>query len=446
MSESVRAAHPLTMRRILHTWWPLAASWLLMSLELPAVSAVVARLANPEINLAAYGGVVYPIALIIEAPIIMLLAASTALSKDWDSYAKIRRFMMRMGFLLTALHLLIVLTPLYYVVVEGMIGVPPEIVEPARIGLLLMLPWTWSIAYRRFNQGVLIRFDASRAVGIGTGVRLGANWLVLLVGYLIGSTPGIVVATLAVSAGVLSEALYIGLRTRPIIQGPLREAPPVEPALTFSAFMGFYIPLALTSLLNLLVQPLGSAALSRMPLALESLAVWPVLSGLSFIFRSPGVAYNEVVVALFEEPYAVKKLRRFALILAGVTTSLLLVVVATPLGAFYLRNISALPPELANLSLPGLWLLLPLPSLIALQNLYQGALVTSRHTRAISEAIMVFLVTSGIVLGVGVALESFTGLYVGLAAFTLATFTQTVWLWVRSRPVIRAAGAGDGAA
>jgi len=42
--------------RILKTWWPLAASWLLMGAELPALIAVVARLPDPAINLAAYGG------------------------------------------------------------------------------------------------------------------------------------------------------------------------------------------------------------------------------------------------------------------------------------------------------------------------------------------------------------------------------------------------------
>jgi hypothetical protein len=88
------------MRRIVQIWWPLAASWLLMAVELPALSAVVARLANQEINLAAYGGVVFPVSLIVESPIIMLLSASTALSKDWDSYLKLTgsiRFSPRRG-------------------------------------------------------------------------------------------------------------------------------------------------------------------------------------------------------------------------------------------------------------------------------------------------------------------------------------------------------------
>ena len=70
---------PLSMKRIFDIWWPLAASWMLMGAELPALSAVISRLENPKINLAAYGGIVFPISLVIEAPIIMLLAASTAL-------------------------------------------------------------------------------------------------------------------------------------------------------------------------------------------------------------------------------------------------------------------------------------------------------------------------------------------------------------------------------
>src|SRR5512142_2741345 len=110
------------MRRVIKTWWPLAASWLLMAVELPLISAIMARLAQPEISLAAYGGVVLPLAMIIESPIIMLLAASTTLSKDWASYQKIRRYMLGAGAALTLLHIVVAFTPLYDVVVRGIIG------------------------------------------------------------------------------------------------------------------------------------------------------------------------------------------------------------------------------------------------------------------------------------------------------------------------------------
>ncbi len=423
----------MSLRRVIRTWWPLAASWLLMALELPAVSAVTARLPEPEINLAAYGGVVFPLALIIEAPIIMLLAASTALSRDRSSYVLVRRFMMRTGAILTLLHVLVAFTPLYDVVVRGILGAPAEIVEPARLGLMIMTPWTWSIAYRRFNQGVLIRFDHSRSVGIGTAIRLGANFITLMIGYAIGTLPGIVVATSAIIAGVMSEALYAGIRVQPVLRDELRTAPPVEPALAFDTFISFYVPLALTSFIQLLFQPIGSAAMSRMPLALESLAVWPVLSGLSFMFRSLGVAYNEVVVALADEPGAAPTLRRFTLWLSLALTAAQLLIGLTPLALLWFGGISGLRPDLAEMARTAFLLGFPLPALSALQSWYQGIIVNSRHTRGIPEAVAVSLLATLAVLGVGIGWGKAPGLYVAISALTAGFAAQTGWLWYRSR-------------
>ncbi len=424
------------MQRILNTWWPLAASWVLMGAELPAISAVVARLPDPEINLAAYGGIVFPLALIIEAPVIMLLAASTALCKDWDSYLKVRRFMMTAGACLTVLHLFVAFTPIYYVVVEDILGAPAEIVEPARYGLMIMTPWTWSIAYRRFNQGVLIRFGHSRTVSIGTVIRLIADITVLTIGYLSGNIAGIVVATCAVAAGVMSEAFYAGLVVRPTVRNELKPAPAVKEPLTWRGFFDFYIPLAMTSLLTLLALPIGSATLGRMPRPLESLAVWPVISGLVFMFRSMGVAYNEVVVALLDEPRSYPNLRRFTYYLATATSGALFLLVTTPLSLLWFQRISALNPDLTSLARTGLWLALPMPAIAVFQSWCQGAIVNDRHTRGITEAVIVYLVSIAILSWAGVIWGKTTGLYIGLGAMSVSMFVQTVWLWYRSRPVM----------
>ncbi len=425
----------LSYHHIFRTWWPLAASWLLMGAELPALTAVVARLPHPEVNLAAYGGVVFPLALIIEAPIIMLLGASTALSKDWQSYRLIRRFMMTTSAILTALHLLVALTPLYSLVVEGILGVPQEIIAPARLGLIIMTPWTWAIAYRRFNQGVLIRFGYSNAVGVGTVIRLTADMLVLLLRYWLGNIPGIVVGAGAVSAGVISEALYSGVVVRPVVKNHVSVAPPVDPPLRWRQFFDFYIPLALTSLISLLAQPIGSAALSRMPQALASLAAWPVISGLVFMFRSPGMAYNEVVVALLDHPRSTARLRHFAAWLGALSTLALLLTAATPLAGLWFERVSALSPHLLQLARTSVWLALPLPLLAVLQSWYQGALLHGRRTRGVSESVVIYLASSAIFLSLGVLYGRLTGLYVAVAAMALSMSLQTIWLWVRSRPV-----------
>jgi len=426
----------LPMKRIISTWWPLAASWLLMGIELPGISAIIARLPYPEINLAAYGGIVFPIALIIESPIIMLLPASTALSKDWDSYGKIRRFMMVLSACLTLIHILIAFSPLYYFVVEKIIQAPEAIVEPARIGLMIMTPWTWSIAYRRFNQGVLIRFGHSRTVGIGTVIRLSANWLILVAGFSLGDIPGIVVGTSAVAFGVVCEAIYIGLAVQPVLKGELRYAPPVEEPLTLDSFLKFYIPLALTSLMMLLANPIGSAAISRMPNALDSLAVWPVISGLIFMFRSFGIAYNEVVVALIDQQGSSSNLHRFTAILAVTTSVALFVIVITPLSSFWFQQISALSNKLTEMATYAIWFALPLPALSVLQSWYQGAILYGRKTRGIIESIVIYLATNILILIAGTVYGQMAGIYIGLAALTISTLTQTGWLWYRSLPII----------
>jgi len=452
---SENAGTALSIRRIIHTWWPLAASWLFMATEGPMMNAVVARMAEPEINLAAWGGVVFPIALIVEAPIIMLLSASTALSKDWDSYRKLRRFMIWMAGALTAIHALIAFTPLYYFVAVKLIGAPKEIIEPARLGMMIMTPWTASIAYRRFNQGVLIRFGHSRAVGIGTVIRLSTDALILTLGYLLGAnrieTPlppgavsGIVVAGCAIASGVISEAIYAALRVRPVLRGQLRQAPPAERPLTLQTFLEFYTPLAMTALLEMLVRPIGSAALSRMPAAIDSLALWSVISSFLFLFRSLGFAYNEVVIALLDEPRAARNLQRFATWLTALATVVLLVIAATPLATAWFEHAAGLKPHLVALARRGLLIALPIPGLTVLRKWFEGSIVHSQHTRGVTEAVAIFLLVDSALLWAGVAWGQMLGLYVGLIAFAAGTLIQTVWLWRRSRPIIRRARAASG--
>lgn len=439
----------VSLRKIFATWWPLAASWLFMGAELPLVSAVMARLADPKIHLAAYGGVVFPLALIIEAPIIMLLAASTALSKDTASYQKIYRFMMWTGGLLTALHALLAFTPLYDLVVVGLMGVPDEIVEPARLGLMILLPWTWTIAYRRYQQGVLIRFGYSRAVGAGTAIRLASNAgtmaLLLFLDRAVNglSLPGIAVGASGIAAGVTAEAIYAGLRVRPVLRGELRQAPPVTPALTWRAFFVFYVPLVLTAALNMLAQPAAPAAISRLPLALESLAALPVVAGLTFMFRSLGFAYNEVVVALLDQPGSTANLRRFAFLLAGSATLGIGLIAATPLSTFWFVQVSGLTPELGSLARGGLWAAALWPGLSVLQNWYQGVLVNERKTYHVTISVVILVITTVAALLAGVAIGTITGLYVGLAAFVIGQAAQVVWLWWASRPTLAKTTARD---
>jgi len=180
-----------------------------------------------------------------------------------------------------------------------------------------------------------------------------------------------------------------------------------------------------------------------MPNALASLAVWPVVSGLIFIFRSPGLAYNEVVVALMDQPRSYQNLKRFTNWLALLTFLALLLVAATPISTWWFAGISALSPDLAELARISLWLALPLPVMSVLQSWYQGSLLHGRRTRGVTEAVVIYLASITLLLVAGVAWGEVAGLYVGVAAMSVSMTLQTGWLGWRSLPVLRSVRARD---
>jgi hypothetical protein len=403
-----------------------------MGFEGPAVAAVVSRMAEPKINLAAWGGVVFPLSLMVEAPIIMMLAASTALCRDWASYVKLRRFMMRLGAAMTAIHVIMVATPLYYVIVRDIMHAPEEVIEPARLGLFIMIPWTWSIAYRRFHQGILIRFGHSLKVGMGTAVRFSADATVLAVGYFTAGLPGIAVAGCGMIAGVVTEAFYVHMAVRPTLRDQLRPAPPVAVPLTTRAMLDFYIPLSLTQVLMLVANPIGSAAMGRMPLPLESLAAWQVVGAVRYITGSFGGSYNEVMVALVERERSLQPLRRFAVGIGIFATALLAILMIPSVSEAIFAGLMDLAAPLPSMVYTSLFILLPMPAVAVLQSYFQGVILHSRRTRSITESVVIFLAVATVALLAGVIWGGAAGLYVALAAFVLGELIRTSWLWLRS--------------
>ena len=429
-------AAPLSTRRILGLWWPLAASWMLMAVEAPMFTAVVARMADPESALAAYGSLVLPLALVIEAPVIMLLAASTALSSTREAYARLGRFTLVLGLALSVVHIAVAFTPLFDLVATSWINVPPSVVEPGRIGLQIMTPWTLSIAWRRYQQGLLIRYGRSRLVGLGTFVRLCANAGTLLVGYRYGVLPGIVVGTLGISAGVVTEAVFVHLSCRSVARDHLGNATPETQPLDWRAFMHFYIPLAMTPLMTLAIQPIGAAAMSRMPAALPSLAAWPAVHGSVFLLRSVGLAFNEVMVSLSGDDQAIRALKRVAWIATALLMASMLLFAATPLSELWFRGAAGLSPELVQLCRTAVLLALLMPGYQMLQSFYTGALVSAHRTRAITEAVAIYAFASTLALYLGVRFSEAPGLFVAVVSFSCAGVLQTLWLWWRSRALL----------
>jgi len=151
------------------------------------------------------------------------------------------------------------------------------------------------------------------------------------------------------------------------------------------------------------------------------------------MLRSPGLAYNEAVVALLDEKDAYRRLKRFSTGLGIGSLMLTVVVVATPLATLWFSDVMALSPALVELSKQALWLALPLSLLAVLQSWYQGTIVHSKHTRGVTESVILYLVVTAVVMGMGIAVQRFPGLVVAVFGLDAAVLIQVGWLWHRSR-------------
>ena len=111
----------------------------MMSIEEPILAAIIARLAEPEFNLAAYG-VAFSFALIIEAPVIMIISASTALVKNYDSFTKLRNFTFMLITIITLVMLVFLTTPIFYFITEKLINLPHNVAELTHTALIILIP------------------------------------------------------------------------------------------------------------------------------------------------------------------------------------------------------------------------------------------------------------------------------------------------------------------
>ena len=422
----------LSQRYIFRFWLPLAIMWLMMAVEQPILAGIIARMDEPVQQLAAFG-ITFSLALLIESPIIMLLTASTALAKGKQSYGQLLRFTNLISGAITVFHLVFALTPAFSWFVGTVIGAPEELVEPSRQAFLLMFPWTAAVAYRRLWQGVMIRFGKTDQVGLTTIVRLIATGGIALAGLFWGFLPGAALAGLALSAGVIAGAAAAYIWARPILRGPLSQPEPASEQISMRYLLDFYIPLALTNIINFIGRPLLTFGLSRSLLALESLALWPVLLSLAFLFRSVGFAYQEVVVALIDDEQSFLALRRFALMLGVVASALLFLLAVTPLNDLWYGRISGLMPDLVDLSrLPTLFIAFT-PAAAVIIAWQRGVLVNARRTRPITVAVVLNLTVLITAMWLGMQFLPVVGVTIAAAAYMLSILAETGFLATQTR-------------
>ncbi len=429
----------LSYKEIFIFWVPLAATWLMMAVEGPFLAAIIARLADAKFNLAAFG-VAYSFALIIEAPIIMLMSASTALVKNRDAYLKMRRFTNVLNGGITLLMLLLVIPPVFYFLTEDLIGLPGNVARLTHTATIILLPWPAAIGFRRFYQGILIRSRRARLVAVGTIIRLVSMAATAVVFFLL-KVNGAASGAAALSVGVTCEAIAGWSMAQQPVKKLLAEAeapPPTSPPLTYSYITKFYIPLAMTSILSLGVHPFITFFLGKSRFAIESLAILPVVNSLVFLFRSMGLSYQEVIIALMgDKGRNYFHLRNFAILMGVLTVTGLGLIAFTPLAAMWFQQVSGLSIELAQFAFLPAQLMTLLPALTVLISFQRSLLVSSAFTSPITTATAIEVTGIILVLWISIFFCDAVGAVAAALAYTTGRLLANLYLVPKQLEAVR---------
>jgi Na+-driven multidrug efflux pump len=424
-TEAAPASVGPTVRQMLALWLPLAVSQLMMVLEPTIINIGLGRTLDPEMALAAYG-VAFSLALLIEAPVLMVLDASVARSADRAAFRLIERFALWLGLAVLAIGLIVSATPLYEVIVVDLMNIPADVAARARPTLMILSFWPLPIGWRRAQQGLLIRTGRTLAISTATIVRLVTLSIALAGGLVLFPRGGAVVAGWAMNLSVTVEAVLVTWAVRRALR--LGAVPNEGSCLTGRDLWRFYRPLATTSIIQQAARPLLNAGIAAAVLGVESLAAWPVVWSLAILIAGPGWSLQQLTNALAVDEAAYRRVRHFCLALCAVFVALLGLVALTPLYGLAMGGIYNLSPELQALARPAILLLIPFPLLLGMQGVLRGVRIRRGCTTAVRSGVVVNVVVLVATIVVGVTLLGPTGVVLAAVANQTGILAELAWL------------------
>lgn len=424
---------------------PLALSWVFMALEQPALNRILNGLPDFELAKAALY-LVMALALFFESPVIDLLSTSTALSRNSANVVRLRHFCLLTMGVTIVLNGLVGFTPLFDIIATQWLSQPAAVVEASRTPFQIMLFWAAFIGWRRCHHGFMIRSGLTRAIGVGTVLRI-----VVLIAVGAGCAyglglPGLHAVAWALLISVIAETAFTHLAARPAVSQLMRQEP-TGPALSFGEIARFHAPQTATTLVIMLSAPAISMALGRSADPVANQSAWTLAFNLIWLMRAATYALPELVIAHGDRAEDAPVLWRFCLTV-GLSLSLGLAILSVPpIGHAVFQGILKSSPEESARALPVILMATLLPLLNGVMSFYRGMLTRVGRTMSRLYAIfagvtsmLVFLITS-----IWLQWPGLVGASVAILAGQIVEAAVLAWAWHRaergpSRPRVTAAG------
>ena len=371
-------SQPVNLRTLWREFLPLSLSDVTMACGDPMLTTTLAYLPSAQMNIAAVG-IAKSLAIFFESPIIMILHAANALAASGDSRKALWRFTLLVGGGLTFLLSLLGLPIIFNFVGVSLLGIPPAMLTTVSQVLLLMGGWPFAIAWRRYFQGLLIYHGQSHALAKASICRLFTLAVVLIAGFLLHISGGIV-AGFGLMSGVIVEAIVVTIfaRRSGATLPPETVTQPNLPS-NLAQVWKFYLPLANSMMVVWGGRTILISILARAQDATIAIAAWSAAWGLVLVIANSTRMVQQMVIK-YRHQVSDKQLLIFAVSVGAACSTLLLLMSVTPIGDRIVQSFIGNDLTLANSIKPVLLICTIVPLFVSLQNATQGFLVSENRT------------------------------------------------------------------
>lgn len=364
---------------------PLAATSMLMMASHSIVSSGLARTSNAAASLAAFA-VAQSLAVMFESPCYTIQRMCVALFKDKGSYSAVKHATIIVWAALTVVMLAIAFTPLSRFAFLSVLKVPEELYVDALRSFRVFLVLPAFSAFRSFYQGLLIIRKRTSQLTTNMAFRLLIMFaLATLLPRL--NLSGGAVGALILSAGIGTEGLMAFFTARKIGNTLPNEGPSMSP----SRALWFFLPLAVASITSTFIRPVVNAGLARTVDPALALASYQVAWSFSYIFAAVAFNIHQLAIVFAKNTENRLSVFKFAMLMGGLGSLVLLIVAVTPIGPLALTRIIGVSDQIASEALGTIALLSLMPILTCISEYCAGLLIIANQTRYLTAGKLVNL-------------------------------------------------------
>ncbi len=430
-----------TQRQLLRLFIPLALSGIFFPLASTIVNAALARAVDPVLALAAFS-VVRGLSQPFLSPLYGLRQVVTALARDRQMLRMLGRWNLILGGACTLILLFVCLPFIYQPLVEKILNIPPPIAHAGVPVLLVTVLSPLLIIGRGYYQGILVRYGQSVPVSLGALAYLVIAVGAMIIGIAWMPTSG---ALVGVGALCLGQVAYLVVVWKPCIPVIREQIPATDSTLAAhqrrdNYVLYFFLPVAISTLLIALTEPLVQAGMARLPQADISLAAYPVCTALTWLTGVPMWNMQQVIIAQVHDRASFKVVQRFVWKVALVLTVFMILIALPPVADWVFGSLIGTSGPIKQLAIDGFRLLVFTPLFMGGRSLFHGTLMSLDATSPIRTAAIIRLITLVLGLVGGVIYGQINGLMVALVAIFAASSVELICLYVYTRRRLRCQG------